>query len=350
MKYTVFQFAFVIFITGAFYIGATKTASPQFFSPSNPYSDLTSAPPQNPHWEKFYTRGHMNFYYDPDLIKSRGNAVVVTILSDLPVINGGTSGLPEFKSAISVVAIDCVKRSRAPENDRYWSSLADFYYSGTMAMGTAKRDPLRNKNIEWGLSRGGPGQYFSDELSQVNLSYLVFQQLDRHIKTCANFWDQSGAVKEPDKAGLVPFVDKLTSSERGRPAIRNSQIFFDKKDVVQNDEKVVMKIVIGTPNDTFKKYDFASKYEWISEGYTLNFSCVDRSYFLTDHMRFTGQMGAGQAIPEKDIPDYTAGTHFLANYEYEEIRENFPDFCRNYREPEAPAKTPRIQNNQRRKK
>ena len=343
-------FASIISFTSAIYSGAITPASSQTMSPSNPYSDLTDAPPQNPRWEKFYTQGHMNFYYDPSLIQSRGNAVLLTILADLPTINGGVFGVPEFKSVISVVAIDCVKRSPAPENDRYWSPLADFYYAGTMAMGTAKKDPLRNRNIEWGLSRSGPGQSFSDGGSQVSLSYIVFQQLDSKIKTCAKLWDRTGAVKEPEKVGLVPFSSKLSSRERGVPAIEYSQIFFDKRDVIQNDENVVMKIVIGVPNDNFKKYDFDSKYEWISESYVLNFSCVDRSYVLSDHKRFTGQMGTGREIPEKNIPAYSAGTHFLANYEYEEITKNFPDFCRNYKEPEAPAKAPLVKTNERRKK
>ncbi len=343
-------FASIISFTSALYSGAIIPASSQTMIPSNPYSEVTDAPPQNPRWEKFYTQGHMNFYYDPSLIKSRDNAVLLFILADLPTINGGGLGVPEFKSVISVVAIDCVKRSPAPENDRYWSPLADFYYAGTMAMGTAKKDPLRNRNIEWGLSRGGPGQSFSDGGSQVSLSYIVFQQLDSKLKTCAKLWDRTGAVKEPEKVGLVPFSSKLSSRERGGSAIEYSQIFFDKRYVIQNNEKVVMKIIIGMPNDTFKKYDFDSKYEWISEGYTLSFSCVDRSYILSDHKRFAGQMGTGSEILEKNIPDYSAGTHFLANYEYEEIQKNFPEFCQNFVKPVAPVKAPMAQPTKRRNK
>jgi len=300
------------------------------------FSNAKYPPPQSPKWQSFYKLGLMSFYFDPSLIKSEANTVLIPVLADLPKVNGGSMGMPKFKSVISILAIDCSKLSPEPKKERYWAQYANYFYIDSMGLGNAVLDNLSSNKVQWIEGFEGRGLTFEgnslDRQSrsdgvQTNQAYLLIKELNYGNKICKTYWNASGAVAEPEKVGLRKLSDNLKSSGRADPI--SSQINFDPALITSNDDFLVMKIVTGYANDNFKKHDFKRDISYISEGFTLKVNCPDHSYVLLDRKRYSGPQGSGQ---ETDVPldsddKNLIGTHFIRGQVWD-FKQNFPDFCK----------------------
>jgi hypothetical protein len=169
----------------------------------------TKTPPTSTNWTKIYNQS-VTFYYDPALIRQDGMYVTIPYLVDRTwpdEIDPLTTQKGRFlyKSVISVVQLDCSRRSPPPRSERFWRNQDHFFFPENMAQGDAMMNPSRSTDPKWIEGMEFTGMKYQT----VNQSYFIFKVLDLELKICTNYWKRPDGWAPPK---TPPYLQKQTTS------------------------------------------------------------------------------------------------------------------------------------------